>query len=85
MSKAGIIVDTSSANERRYIVTSSLIGWTHTQNNPCEKWKKYFIIWSICAAFVHIFCAMSNLDCIVISHTFTQPNIDFVRWSFCWL
>ena len=25
-----------SANEkRRYIVTSSLIGWAHTQNNPC--------------------------------------------------
>ena len=24
------------ANERqRYIVTSSLIGWVHTQNNPC--------------------------------------------------
>ena len=29
-----------SANERRrYIVTSSLIGWAHTQNDPCSMWE----------------------------------------------
>ena len=32
---AGIILGMGSANERRYIVTSSLIGWAHTQNDPC--------------------------------------------------
>ena len=33
--KTVIILGVSSANERRrYIVTSSLIGWTHTQNDP---------------------------------------------------
>ena len=33
---AGIILDMGSADERRWtIVTSSLIGWVHTQNYPC--------------------------------------------------
>ena len=32
----GIILGMGSANERRrYIVTSSLIGWAHTQNDNC--------------------------------------------------
>ena len=31
-----IILGMDSANERwRYTVTSSLIGWTHTHNDPC--------------------------------------------------
>ena len=34
---AGIILCMGPANEgRRYIVTLSLIGWTHTQNDPCQ-------------------------------------------------
>ena len=34
---AGIILGMVSANERRcYNVTSSLIGWVHTQNDPCN-------------------------------------------------
>ena len=33
---AGIILYIRSTNERRrYIVTSRLIGWVHTQNDPC--------------------------------------------------
>ena len=33
----GIILCMCPANERRrYIVTSSLIGWAHTQNDPCN-------------------------------------------------
>ena len=33
----GIILYTHPANERRrYNVTSSLIGWAHTQNDPCK-------------------------------------------------
>ena len=34
---AGIILYMRPANERRrYIVTPSLIGWAHTQNDPCN-------------------------------------------------
>ena len=34
---AGIILCMHPANERRrYDVTSSLIGWAHTQNDPCD-------------------------------------------------
>ena len=41
---SGIILCIGSANERRrYTVTSSLIGWAHTENNPYRmvqsKWK----------------------------------------------
>ena len=33
----GIILNMCSANDsRRCIVTSSLIGWAHTQNDPCS-------------------------------------------------
>ena len=36
MSSIGIIVAIGSVNERyHYNVASSLIGWAHTQNNPC--------------------------------------------------
>ena len=35
--KSGIILWMRPANERRrYIVTSALIGWAHTQNDPCK-------------------------------------------------
>ena len=34
--EAGIILYMRPANERwRYTVTLSLIGWAHTQNDPC--------------------------------------------------
>ena len=37
----GIILGMDSANERwRYIVTSSLIGWAHTRNDPCHATTK---------------------------------------------
>ena len=36
---ARIILYMRPANERRcYIVTSSLIGWAHTQNDPCKRY-----------------------------------------------
>ena len=36
-SQSGIILCMRPANERRrYIVTSSLIGWAHAQNDPCQ-------------------------------------------------
>ena len=37
---AGTILCMPPANDRlRYIVTASLIGWTHTQNDPCSWWQ----------------------------------------------
>ena len=37
VSPSGIILSKRPANERRrYIVTSSPIGWAHTQNGPCS-------------------------------------------------
>ena len=43
----GIILCMPPANERwRYIVTASLIGWTHT---PIETWKKTSFIYSVSA------------------------------------
>ena len=38
MHKPRIILGMGSANERRrYNVTWSLIGWAHTQNDPCKQ------------------------------------------------
>ena len=45
--KAGIIVWMRPANgRRRYDVTSSLTGWAHSQNDPCQgsNWRQYAII-----------------------------------------
>ena len=40
----GIILSMGSANERwRYIVTSSLISWAHTQNDPWRHTSKYIL------------------------------------------
>ena len=42
LNKSGIILCIRPANEsRRYIVTSSPIGWAHTQNDPCKWWSSY--------------------------------------------
>ena len=43
LSEPGVILGMGSANERRrYIVTSSLIGWAHTQNDPCQPMMTQF-------------------------------------------
>ena len=42
ISYVGIILNMGSANEkRRYNVTSSLIAWAHTQNDPCYAPRLY--------------------------------------------
>ena len=42
----GTILGMGSGNERRrYIVTSSLIGWAHTQTDPCSTNVMYYV-WS---------------------------------------
>ena len=44
----GVIMGLGSANERRrYIVMSSLMGWVHTQNDPCLQ------MWYICEMDSH--------------------------------
>ena len=38
--ESAIILGMDSANEKPcYNVTSSLIGWTYTQNDPCNSWQ----------------------------------------------
>ena len=44
----GIILCMCSANERRYIVTSSPISWVHTQNDPCAHMLYSIVMQSIC-------------------------------------
>ena len=50
----GIILWMCSTSERRrYIVMSSLIGWAHTQNNPCI--TQYKLRWAVCVlCYYHI-------------------------------
>ena len=44
----GLILGIGSANERRhYIVMPPLIGWVHTQNDPCNQHPDYDLIASI--------------------------------------
>ena len=48
----GIILCMCWANERwPYIVTASLIGWVHTQNDPCKCNDKLYDLW-----YQHILC-----------------------------
>ena len=49
----GIILCARPADERRrYIVTSSLIGWVHTQNDPCRNCSIFLRL----SFMVHCFC-----------------------------
>ena len=67
---AGIILGMGSADERRrYNVTSSLIGWTHAQNDQCKWnvrgcrssnifWKiEIFLVWELLSILI---CGLSN-------------------------
>ena len=63
-----IILFMRPANERRrYSVTSSLVGWSHTQDDPCRPWDKFnnWEVWSITVQLTnwnqnhpeyHLFC-----------------------------
>ena len=53
---SGIIFCVSPANERwRYIVTSSLIGWEHTQNDHYTHDKYLLLIWQEMQLAYHLF------------------------------
>ena len=48
LTNAGIILFMHPANERRHcIVTSSLIGWVHTQNDPCCSVVVIQLLWPL--------------------------------------
>ena len=73
-SYAGIILCMRPANERRrYIVTSSLIGWAHVENDP---W-----LFTLLATFVECFvlCAKIGDSCIA-GHVHVR-QIDFRAWN----
>ena len=78
---AGIILSMGSANEsRRYIVTSSLIGWAHTQNDPWAKQRSSVcasltMVWTIAALNAQI--TTENRSCYDANFVFTSSTRDF--------
>ena len=67
---SGIILSMGSANERRrYYVTPSLIGWTHTQNDPCIQlqMRLYWNVFvSTCLFIWNNFHSWSCMSCGII-------------------
>ena len=95
---AGIILYMRPANERRrYIVTPSLIGWAHTQNDPCLNYACYrcgtLSSPIVCSASPHLSCIENmtyneTLDTHTHTHTYiydnSQQHDDVIKWSiFC--
>ena len=83
---SGITLCIRPANERRrYIVTSSLIGWTHTQIDPCAIPISYCqkIRYTIILFFTHrhIFLLI-KLRCVwnLYSDSFSFPNCLWGEW-----
>ena len=68
LSIPGIILSMGSANERRrYYVTPSLIGWTHTQNDPCIQMRLYWNVFvSTCLFIWNNFHSWSCMSCGII-------------------
>ena len=69
---AGIILYVRSANERRcYIVTSSLLGWAHTQNDPsvCQNilWIQSMIYLRHCRTIFTLDHVIRRADCMLIT------------------
>ena len=61
---SGIILGMGSANERWcYSVMSSLIGWAHTQNDPCAWLTGYITIsQNACNQLKELFCSSLNVS-----------------------
>ena len=70
--ETGTILSMGSANERRrYNVTSSLIGWAHTQKDPCESWKLPVTVnrdSSWCQLCIHCYHCMRPYDNLRCRH-----------------
>ena len=82
---AGIILWMRQPNERlRYIVTSSLIGWTHTQNDPCRHMLELNLITTVrldwCLSRQSI--CRHSADCLnPLRANFFRGNIN-IYWHF---
>ena len=75
----GIILCMRPANKRHYIVTSSLIGWVHTHNDPCTTHtkhhkSKWHIVWSRDAQVYH---APRDLWYIVVQYCPPEDLRDY--------
>ena len=98
---AGIILSMGSANEsRRYIVTSSLIGWAYTQNDPWASQSRkdkqrsgvcasLTMVWTIAALNAHI--SIENRSCYDANFVFTSStrdcrydNAQWHQWQQSW-
>ena len=72
----GIILGIGSANERRrYIVTSSFIGWAHTLNDPC------IIIAKKSSWHAPFFQGQTSCLCIYSLAHYNSLRAKFCRWS----
>ena len=85
-SAAGIVLCMHPANERRrYIVTSSLIGWAHTQNDPwCSVSDHSIVVHAVSPLrwhFVPTRVARFPIDWPLI---FWVINAMLGRWAACW-
>ena len=81
-----VILGLGSANERwRYIVTSSLISWAHTQNDPCSgrinalrPYKNGDCFQSNKNAFENVDCNKQNFP-----NPFFNPKRFAILFKFC--
>ena len=80
----GIILDMGLANERRrYNVTSSLIGWTHIQNDPC-------VILSIgdfdimYHQFLIVIYSVSHGCFLLVQYFKAEVHISLCCLEYCW-
>ena len=86
---SGVILCMRPANKRWcYIVTPSLIGWVHTQTDPCGCCRQRTYLWYI--AHLMWRCSISIAKTLEIPQSSTKPFIlttiqhSFYRWSKIW-
>ena len=86
---AGIILCMCSTNERwRYNVTSSLIDWAHSQNDPCSWLCRVDSYWAVrwATETIKTLSPKQNGWCsqMTFRNTFSWININiFVSWMKC--
>ena len=95
---SGIVLCMRPANERwRYNVTSSLICWAHTQNDPCTKrnsnvdWPWFlcfdlYSLWPKDAIWWHKFgstLAQVMACCLMAPSQYLTPNVDLSSVKLC--
>ena len=72
-----------SANEgRRYIVTSFLIGWAHTQNDPCLDFRCcwfWYINWNEIFVILTKFSSLAALEVVKMTTSNAANDANFYQ------